>query len=365
MLFSITALSFLGFYKGFTAYLGEGEDIVVVYDSKSHTPFTGLVPAYLSEKISTLKGVLASSPEIIVPCILKGKSIFLRGIVPENFTKLNQLTMIEGSMLNLDELNSIIIGKKVAERLHIKSNERILIIGVLTDRYVELNVKGIFISNSPLDDEILAPLYVGQWLRGVDYGYATLIRFKIDRSSINPSKIFEEIAKEASPSQAQTTPSETQPIRIIQRIAIFRIEDISVKEAYNFMSSYIERYGVTRESLIILSIMVFLFSSASIIVASKIFLMQHKGEIEVLRSIGTSKKLLKRDILIKLLPLSIIASLIGFVAALIILTIIQGYGYLQVLSHTIPLQIDLFIITINFILVLLLVTISILKSNIE
>jgi ABC-type antimicrobial peptide transport system permease subunit len=93
--------------------------------------------------------------------------------------------------------------------------------------------------------------------------------------------------------------------------------------------------------------------------------MQHKGEIEVLRSIGTSKKLLKRDILIKLLPLSIIASLIGFVAALIILTIIQGYGYLQVLSHTIPLQIDLFIIAINFILVLLLVSISILKSDIE
>ena len=365
MLFSITALSFLGFYKGFTAYLGEGENIVVVYDSKSHTPFTGLVPAYLSEKISTLKGVLASSPEIIVPCILKGKSIFLRGIVPNDFTKLNQLTMIEGSMLNLNELNSIIIGKKVAERLHIKSNEKILIIGVLTDRYVELNVKGIFISNSPLDDEILAPLYVGQWLRGVDYGYATLIRFKIDRSSINPSKIFEEIAKEASPSQVQITPSETQHIRIIQRIAIFRIEDISVKEAYNFMSSYIERYGVTRESLIILSIMVFLFSSASIAVASKIFLMQHKGEIEVLRSIGTSKKLLKRDILIKLLPLSIIASSIGFIAALIILTIIQGYGYLQVLSHTIPLQIDLFIITINFILVLLLVSISILKSDIE
>ena len=56
MLFSVTALSLLGFYKGFTAYLGEGEDIVAVYDRKSRTPFTGLVPAYLAERVSALNG---------------------------------------------------------------------------------------------------------------------------------------------------------------------------------------------------------------------------------------------------------------------------------------------------------------------
>jgi hypothetical protein len=80
MLFSLTTLSLLGFYRGFTAYLGEGEDIVAVYDRKSRTPFTGLVPAYLAEKISALNGVLAGSPEAIAPCIVKGESTFLRGI---------------------------------------------------------------------------------------------------------------------------------------------------------------------------------------------------------------------------------------------------------------------------------------------
>jgi len=76
----------LGFYRGFTAYLGEGEDIVAIYDRKSRTPFTGLVPAYLAEKLSALNGVLAGSPEAIVPCIIKGESTFLRGIIPEEFT---------------------------------------------------------------------------------------------------------------------------------------------------------------------------------------------------------------------------------------------------------------------------------------
>jgi len=75
MLFSLTALTLLGFHRGFTTYLGEGENIVAVYDRKSRTPFTGLVPAYLAEGVSALNGVLACSPEAIAPCILKGESI--------------------------------------------------------------------------------------------------------------------------------------------------------------------------------------------------------------------------------------------------------------------------------------------------
>jgi ABC-type lipoprotein release transport system permease subunit len=102
------------------------------------------------------------------------------------------------------------------------------------------------------------------------------------------------------------------------------------------MRSYMDRYGLTRESLLILSAMVFLFSSFSIAAASKTALAQHKGEINVLRSMGASKRLLKRDILIKLLPWSIAASSLGLAMAAAVLTVIQGSGHLQVLSHTVP-----------------------------
>jgi ABC-type lipoprotein release transport system permease subunit len=365
MLFSMTALSLLGFYKGFTTYLGEEEDIVVIYNKKSSTPFTGLVPAYLAEKISDLNGVLAASPEVIIPCIIKNKATFLRGIIPKEFTKINQLTIIEGATLELNDLNSAIAGKKVAERLSLKLNDTILILSVLTDRYLELKIKGIFISNSPIDDEILVPLYVGQWLVGTDYGYVTLIRFKIDRNIITPSIIYEEIAKEISePSQPQN--QEPQPPSITPRIIIrFGSKDLGVEEAYRFLKSYTDRYGLTRESLLILSSMVFIFSSASIIIATKTIIAQHKGEIGVLRSIGASKKLLKRDMLIKILPWSIVFSFLGFAMAIAVLIVIQEGDYFQVLSHTIPIHIDPLIVAINLILVMLLVSISILKSNFE
>ena len=222
MLFLMTAFSLLGFYRGLTSYLGEGEDIVAVYDRRSRTPFTGLVPAYLADKISALNGVLACSPEAIVPCIVKGKSVFLRGIIPEDFTKLNQLTIIEGGMLELNDLDSALIGKNAAERLRINLNDRILVLGVLRDRYIELQVKGIFQSYSCMDDEILAPLHVGQWLRGTDYGHVTLIRVKIDRNIISPSEILGEIAEEASESSSAPKPSGQKPHHpsITSRMAI-------------------------------------------------------------------------------------------------------------------------------------------------
>ncbi|MBC7113661.1 MAG: FtsX-like permease family protein [Candidatus Methanomethyliales bacterium] len=265
-------------------------------------------------------------------------------------------------MFRLDELNSVVVGENVAKKLGIKPGDVILATGVLTDHYLELHVKGVFTSQSAMDDEILAPLYMGQWLRGRDYGHVTLIRFKIDRNVITPSMIWEEIAKEAS--EPSPSPSqEPQPLSLTPRIiARFRIEDLGVEEAYDFMRGYMERYGLTRESLLVLSAMVFLFSSASIAAASKTVLAQHKGEIGVLRSLGASRKLLKGDLLAKLLLWSA-ASAAGFAAAVVLLNAIREGGYLQILSHTLPIQIDPLVMTINFIIALFLVAISILRSE--
>jgi len=368
MLFSLTAFSLQGFYRGFTAYLGEGEDIIAIYNPKTRTHFTSLVPAYLAEKISMLKGVLASSPEALIPCTVNGEALFLRGIIPKEFTKLTPLKILEGNMLELADVNSIILGKNAAQKLGLNTNDKVLVLGVLSDRYLELQVKGIFTSNSAMDDEVLAPLYVGQWLRRADYGQVTLIRVKIDRSQISPSDIMEMIAKEASEPTSPTQGEETSPPEetiIPQIIVRFKIEDVGVEEARKFMKNYLDRYGLTREALLVLSAAVFLFSSISIAAAAKTVITQHKGEIAVLRSVGASKKLLKRDILTKLLPWSLIASTIGITLAAVAFKIIQENSYLQVLSHTIPFQLDPLIIALNIILSITLVSISVLRERLE
>jgi ABC-type lipoprotein release transport system permease subunit len=372
MLFSITAFSLLGFYRGFSSYLGEGEGIIVIYDRNSRTPFTGLVPIYLAERIKAVSGILACSPEAMAPCILKGESVFLRGIVPDDFTKLSQLTVMEGEMIGLEDLNFMVAGRNVAERLGLKLNDKVLVSGILTGRYLDLKVKGIFVSHTPMDDEILAPIYVGQWLRGADYAHATLIRVKIgikvEGKTVSLSDVLRVVAEEASrqpsPGREEANQEPSQGL-LMPRMAVgFRAEDIGIEEAASFMRGYLERYGVTRESLLALSIAVFFFSSFSIALGYRVIIAQHKGELDVLRSLGASRRLLKADLLARLLPWSVLASFIGTAAGLATLTVIQGWGYLRVLSHTVPVQADLIVIALNFSFAILLSAITILKSEV-
>ena len=365
-LFSLTAFSLTGFYRGFIAYLGEEENVMVIYDRKSSTPFTGLVPTYLADVVSQLNGVLEVSPETIAPCIIRSQAVFLRGIIPEKFANLNRLTILEGEMLSLEDFNSVIVGEKAARKLNLKPQEKILVFGVLTNRYLELKVKGIFTSNSAVDDELLAPLYVGQWLRGTDYSQVTLIRIKINSSLISPNVILQEIAKASEQASSLEEPLEPSEATITPRTVIrFRMEDLGVKEAQELMKDYVSRYGANREALLIISATTFLFSGMSIFVAAKTLMLQHKREISILRSIGASRRLLKKDLLIKILLPTLISSIAGATLATIALSIIQEHGYLQVLSHTIPFQLDLTILILNFTLSLLIISVCILKAYTE
>jgi ABC-type lipoprotein release transport system permease subunit len=369
LLFSLTALSLLGFYRGFTAYLGEEENIIAIYNPKANTPYTSIVPAYLAEKLAALKGVLASSPEMAVPCLLNGKPVFLRGVIPENLEKLNPFTMVEGEALNRNDINTVMVGENLAEKLKLKLDGEILLQGIFADRYVEVRIKGIFLSNTVLDDEILAPLHVGQWLRGTDYNHVSLIRLKIDRHIVTPNEIYMAVAAESTQPTQPATPAEPQP-SVQQPIipwttAAFSLEDVDVEQAVKYMRSYMDRYGVTKEALLTLSAAVFLFSSLTITLASKTVLAQHKGEINILRSLGVSERLLKIDLLIKLSPLVVAASLAGFFAASAILKFIQGKGYLQVLSHTVPFQLDPTVAALNVALAAFLFSISIFGEKIR
>jgi ABC-type lipoprotein release transport system permease subunit len=369
-LFSVTALSFLGFYNSFNAYLGEENNIIAIYDVQSRTPFTGIIPAYLTNQVSTINGVLACSPEVITPCIVHNQSLFIRGIVPEEFYKLNPITMTEGKILNQSGINSILIGKNLATRLNVKVNDEILVLAALADRYLELQVTGVYSSHSSMDDEALVLLNVGQWLRATDYNHVTMIRAKINPTLVGSNEIYQDLSRNASSTQAKTSQSTTNQATIYQEMIPwtninFPIGHIGVKGAQSLMESYLARYGITEQALIVLSVMVFLFSSVTVAVASQTLMQQHREDIATLRSLGASRKTLKFDILCKLLPLSLVASGLGILITALILTVLQGYDYLQVLSHEVIFSFDPVIVVLNFVLVLTLVAVSIACSDLD
>lgn len=363
ILFMYTSTTLLGFYSSFNAYLGEGKNIVVLYDKNSRTPFTGLISLYLLNKIKNKPGVLAYSPEVVVPCVMNDKPILVRGVIFEDFLKVNPITIVNGSMLKVNDINSMIVGKNVAEKFNLKLNDKVLIFGVLANRYVELQVKGIYESQSSMDNEVIVQLYIAQLLRGIDYSQVTLIRVKIDRNITNPTSIFKDIVNESSKTTQLENENKYEQTFLPLTSTNFDIKNVAVSEAQNFIKNYLDRYGVTKEALLILSIMIFFLSSANIVLASEVLIIQNEKEIGILRSLGMSQRNLKVDLLVKLLLYSIVSSAVGILVATIILTFAQEYEYLQVLSYTF--QFDPLVVAVNIILVFVLILATVVCAKLK
>jgi ABC-type lipoprotein release transport system permease subunit len=362
-LFSVTAYSFLGFYNGFTNYVGEGKDILAIYSTAGSTPFTGVVPLAAVNTISTLTGVIAVSPEVIAPCIINQQAIFIRGALPDQLTKLNSLTFIQGENIQANDTQHAVVGKGLADKLNLKVGDKILAQGVLSQKYAELTVKGIFISNSALNDEATVSIPVGQWLRGINYNDATVIRTKIDPTQTSPSQLHQEITAKTNQTSPSATPKSETQHELETLIPItssgFNLKSIGVEKSQEFMESYLNRYGISKDTLIVLSIVVLVFAGGTATAAITLFVKQHSKEIETLQAIGVSNRKVKTDLSMRMVIWALVATAVGTALSAIIISEFQALGYLQVLSHSINFTLDPIIIAANLLLLTVLIGVNI------
>jgi ABC-type lipoprotein release transport system permease subunit len=366
-LFSITAYSFLGFYNGFTSYIGEEEDILAIYSTTGSTPFTGIVPLAAVNTITSLKGVTAVSPEVIAPTIINQQSVFIRGALPTQLTALNTLTFIQGENIQANDTQHTVIGKGLANKLNLVVGDKILAQGVLSQKYAELTVKAIFTSNSALNDEAIVSLPVGQWLRGIDYNSASVIRTKIDPTQTNPNRLHQEInAKTNQTNRVATPKSETQQeieTLIPLTTSGLNLKTIGVEKSQEFMESYLNRYGISKDTLIVLSIVVLVFAGGTATAAITLFVRQHHHEIETLQGIGVSAKRVKTDLTLRMACWALLATAFGTVISAIVISEFQAIGYLQVLSHSITFQLDPVVVAANFLLLIIIIGVSIVRME--
>lgn len=371
-LFSVTAYSFLGFYNGFTNYVGEQDDVLAVYSTIGSTPFTGIVSLSAVNTVASLPGVVAVSPEVIAPSMIGTQSVFIRGVLPDQLTKMNTLTLVSGESLTANDTDSTVIGQNLASRLNLKVGDKILVQGVLAQKYVELKIKGIFQSSSALNDEAIVSICVGQWLRGLSYDQATVIRTKIDPTATNAKQLYQEL--KAQTNQTSTnSPSPTPKSQAQQELetlipitsSVIKLQNIGVEQSQEFMQSYLNRYGISKDTLIILSIVVLVIASGTATGAITLYVRQHNSDIEIIQSIGVTSKKVKTDLALRMVTYAILATIAGTLISAVVISIFQQLGYLQVLSHSITFQLDPLVVAANVILLSALVCINIARMELK
>ncbi len=333
-LFATLALPVLGFYQGFTGYLGESENVMAIRQGGSNTPFSGLVPSRMASRASYLKGIETVSPETIVSGFIDGEPIFIRGVMPRKFLSLSKIDVVKGSELGPRDLNSCLVGRDLAKRMDLNSGDRIAIRSAMADRYSILRVKGIYSSGTALDDEILVPLYQGQWLRGIGHDRLTMVRVGYDRSVTSAEDIRRELVGREE--------NEEEEFWDLIPVSEIPVEEgkVDYTEAEKYMRGFLGEYGISRVTLVALAVSVFVFAGAAAVFACRHLVKRHEEDIFVLRSIGASKRKLEIDMILKLLPWLLLSSLSGLGVGYGLTLLLKQQGLLRIITHTVRLSPD-------------------------
>ncbi len=183
----------LNIIESTSTYLGESESVLVISNPRASTPYTSVLPTELADTINSLHGVLDVSPEVMTAAVYKDTAVYFRGVEVSKFDEYFDVDYIEGFALERNDTFDVSIGISFAERNKLSVGDYFTVFSTRSNSALELRVKSIFISGTLLDDEIIAPLWVGQFFSFETYNYVTHIRVRIDLNVIPDKEILRDL----------------------------------------------------------------------------------------------------------------------------------------------------------------------------
>jgi len=331
---SFTASSFLGLYKTTESILvGSSEDEFILYNADSRLPHTSIVPLKVLNEVELVEGVVEATPEVLVPALLKGRTIMVRGVDPTTFLKLQPLQIVRGSTLMIGDLYEVIIGYRVAEKLGVDVNELLILQSAFTEEIIEVKVKGIFKSESYLDYEILAPLYVSQWLRGLPYDAVSLIRLRVDRNAFNPVQALSSMSNihEGGIGRGDRKDFERSLAGLLAAIGTRRYNvEYSLERPSDSMRRLLEENFNLNEVAVWSILMVILGGSVlAIYFSSEINVFSASREIKILKALGASNLKIYLSYLTLIVLLSIPVNIAGFIIGVFLSDLFAELGLIR------------------------------------
>ena len=234
ILLSTCATVFIGVYSYIGTYLGKSEETLILTQSGTGNFIaTRYISMQVAKSAEYLEGVTLISPETLTPCMINEKSCFVRGIVCNKFYIIENLTLENGRVLTDMDLACAFIGSRAASRLNIAVGDSFIIYSGLRDVVLQVTAIGIFSSGtSALNDELLIPLFAGQFLSGNYPDRINYIRVKYNESLISRTALEDLITYQHNLKVQLLSNETSDPIRD-GRIDIYDINRKLLKTAYS------------------------------------------------------------------------------------------------------------------------------------
>ncbi len=117
------------------------------------------------------------SPEVLAFSILRDEPVVVRGAIADRFLALERGT----ATAMLSDGGYALAGNGLANRLGLATGDRVLLVGSLAPKFLELTLAGTFSTDTPANDEILVAPDAAREIAGIGAGTYHQIRVETDR----------------------------------------------------------------------------------------------------------------------------------------------------------------------------------------
>jgi len=223
-----------------TTYLGESDDVLIITKEGSTTPYTSQLPLDFVEAVKFVPGVVEVCPEVLTAAVYKNKAIYFRGVDTYSFWNFTPYTLIDGVLLDDKDTFNVTIGLNFAKKHKLEVGDFITIYSTKTTSAIELRVKSIIYTGTLLDDELVAPLAIGQFLTFNSFNYITHVRVRIDLLKTTKEKVKSIVSNSYKIKVGVRTFNETQELNATVFVQDLRGQKINTTEIVNSNSMMFE-----------------------------------------------------------------------------------------------------------------------------
>jgi ABC-type lipoprotein release transport system permease subunit len=137
-----------------------GQDVMTLSQVSSADP----IKEDVALSLRGVEGVSACSPEVYSFCVVGNEPVFVRGVVLDEFLKLEGAHLKSGAVNN--SWRYAVLGEGLARRLGAGVGDKIVVTGSVSPSIMELNITGVYVSANGTND-LLVPLWVARPLCGL------------------------------------------------------------------------------------------------------------------------------------------------------------------------------------------------------
>ena len=211
------------------------------------------------------------------------------------------------------------------------------LVGGVQATIAQLTVKAVFSTGTPLDNEVIAPLWVGDWLRGVSYGTVSILRVEVGPQA-NPSQVALQVQRLVKNSTAASSGAGQSPIEayLPANLPLSSFAGLDIQASPDASSTFFSRsVGLSQESIWLVSALVFLSMSVAIVCALQEAVFRSRNELGILRTIGMSSRRLSWNLIAVATSVSFVASAAGLLIGWALLTLVAQFSPIQLAFYAV------------------------------